>query len=144
VHNSLVQNQATASLPSYLLAGNSWQQQGQIALTNPHCFFSFFSFSLSLNSLLPGSVKLKHSAENGRDLHTFGRTWTCHDMCVHRTSDCPPTVQISLCLSVSATLPTIMQHREAHKESCKHLGRPGPTKHKQAQNLCLLPTCTAL
>jgi hypothetical protein len=46
----------------------------------------------------------------------------------------PPTEQISLYLSVSATLPAITLCRELQKENCcKHLGRLGPlntTGHK--------------
>jgi hypothetical protein len=37
-----------------------------------------------------------------------------------------------------------MECRELHKESCKHLGRLGPTKHGQTQNSSLLPACTVL
>jgi hypothetical protein len=50
--------------PVCLLAGNSQPQQGQIDLVYLLLFFpSFFSFSLSLNSLLPKSVKLKQHRE---------------------------------------------------------------------------------
>jgi hypothetical protein len=107
------------------------------------CFF-FFSLSIFLNFLLPGSVKLKHNAENSRHLQASESTWTCHNTRRHRTSNCCLPAQISLHHSVSATLPTIMQHRKPQKESCyKHLGRPGLTKHKQTQNLCLPLACAA-
>jgi hypothetical protein len=70
VHNSQAQGQVAApGLPICLPAWNSWEQ-GQITQADPLLFvlFFFFSFSLSLNSLLPELVKLKHNAENGRDL----------------------------------------------------------------------------
>jgi hypothetical protein len=54
-------------------------------------------------------------------------------------------LQFSVHLSVSATSPTIVQGGQLQKERCcKHLGRPGPAKKKQTQNLCLQPACTAL
>jgi hypothetical protein len=49
----------------------------------------------------------------------------------HRNSECLLHVQIR-------------QGGEPQKDSCKHLERLEPTKHKQTQNLCLLPACTAL
>jgi hypothetical protein len=138
VHNSLGQGQAAApTCPVCLLPGNSWEQ-GHIAPDDLPLFFS--SFSLSFNSLLPELVKLKHNAENGRDLQALGSTWTHHIMCGHKTSDCHPPVQISICLHMSTTLPTIMKCIESQKESCcKHLRRPGPAKHVWTQNLCLPP-----
>jgi hypothetical protein len=139
VSNSLVQGQAAAASPPVcLLAGNSWKQ-GQIALAKSHCFFSFLSFFVSFNSLLTGSVKLKKKMQRMAEI--------CKHLGVlgHRTSNCCPPVQISLCLSVSATLPTIMQCRELQKESCcKHLGRTEPAKYKETHYLYLPPACTAL
>jgi hypothetical protein len=58
----------------------------------------FFSFSFSLNSLPPGSVKLKPNGENDKDLQTSGSIWTYHNTCRHRTFDSCPPAQISLTL----------------------------------------------
>jgi hypothetical protein len=118
----------------------SWEQ-GQITLANTLLFFK--NYSLSLISLLSGSVKLKHNEENHRLLQASGSTWTHHSIHPHQTYYCCTSVQISLHLSVSATLPTRTQHKDSHKESCKHLGRPRQAKHKQT-NLCLPPVCAAL
>jgi hypothetical protein len=144
VFNSPAQGQAAVpSFPVYSLAGNGWEQ-GQIALDNLP-LFSFSFLFLILNSLPLGSVKVKHNTKNCRHLQTSGSTWTHHNKYRHRTCNCHPPTQISLHLSVSVTLPVIVQHREPQKESCcKHLGRLGPAKHKWTQNLCLLPTCPVL
>jgi hypothetical protein len=41
---------------------------------------------------------------------------------------------------VSATLSTIMQHRELHKQSSMHQGRLGPAKHRgHKTSVCHLP-----
>jgi hypothetical protein len=101
--------------------GNSWEQ-GQMALANL-LLFSFL-YSLCLNSLPSGPIKLKHNAQSHKKTPAIMWDFLGFPTIIHTGTE--PLFVACLYRSLSALvclqLLTNKQWREQHKETCEHLG----------------------